>query len=95
MLRNYLATKQSYHILPHLWKIPVSRPAQANLPRRLFWSRAKPSIIRNSAMAIRYQAVKQSGPFEAAKVPLEKLADDEVMVKVKAIALNPLECKQL
>ncbi len=46
-------------------------------------------------MAMRYQAVAKGGPFEAATVPVEKPADDEVLIKVKAIALNPLECKQL
>ncbi|MCJ1469733.1 hypothetical protein MMC07_008374 [Pseudocyphellaria aurata] len=46
-------------------------------------------------MATRYQAVKQGGPFEIVSASKPELERNEVLVNIKAVALNPLDYKQL
>jgi NADPH:quinone reductase-like Zn-dependent oxidoreductase len=41
------------------------------------------------------QLVKQGGPFEIVQSPKPTPASDEVVVKLKAVALNPLDWKQM
>lgn len=47
------------------------------------------------SMASRYQAVKQGGPFELVRVPKADPAEGEIQIRMKAVALNPLDWKQL
>lgn len=42
-----------------------------------------------------YQAIRQGGPFELASVPIVKPKADEITVRLKAVALNPIDWKQL
>lgn len=46
-------------------------------------------------MATRYQAIRQGGPFEIVSASKPELERDEVLVSIKAVALNPLDHKQL
>lgn len=43
----------------------------------------------------RYQVIKQGGPFELVQVPRPVPQKDEVVIKVKAAALNPVDNKML
>lgn len=43
----------------------------------------------------RVHLVKQGGPFEIVKVIKPTTASDEVVVRLKAVALNPLDWKQM
>jgi NADPH:quinone reductase-like Zn-dependent oxidoreductase len=47
------------------------------------------------AMALRYQAVKQGGSFEVVPVEVPVPGAGEILIKLKAIALNPVDWKQL
>jgi NADPH:quinone reductase-like Zn-dependent oxidoreductase len=44
---------------------------------------------------IQVQLVKQGGPFEIVQSPKPIPASDEVVVKLRAVALNPLDWKQM
>lgn len=46
-------------------------------------------------MGSRYQAKQQGGPFEIVSASKPVPAADEVLIKVKAVALNPIDAKQL
>lgn len=39
--------------------------------------------------------MKQGGPFEVVKTPKPEPASDEVVVRLKVVALNPLDWKQM
>jgi formyltetrahydrofolate deformylase len=43
----------------------------------------------------RVQLVQPGGPFEIVKSPKPTPASDEVVVRLKAVALNPLDWKQM
>jgi len=43
----------------------------------------------------RVQLVQLGGPFEIVKSPKPAPASDEVVVRLKAVALNPLDWKQM
>jgi NADPH:quinone reductase-like Zn-dependent oxidoreductase len=47
------------------------------------------------AMASRYQAVKLGGPFETVQTEHPGPKADEVLIRLKAIGLNPIDWKQL
>jgi NADPH:quinone reductase-like Zn-dependent oxidoreductase len=44
---------------------------------------------------IQVQLVKQGGPFEIVQSPKPVPASNEVVVKLKAVALNPVDWKQM
>ncbi|KAL2691584.1 hypothetical protein Neosp_001973 [[Neocosmospora] mangrovei] len=44
---------------------------------------------------LQYQAVKQGGPFTLARVPKPKPEPTDVCIRIKAVALNPLDYKML
>ena len=46
-------------------------------------------------MGSRYQAVKKGGPFELVPASKPDVGKNEVLVKIKAVALNPIDWKQL
>jgi hypothetical protein len=46
-------------------------------------------------MGARYQAKAKGGPFEIVQVPKPTPEPDEVLIKLKAVALCPLDWKQL
>ena len=46
-------------------------------------------------LTTQYQATQQGGPFALVSTPLSAPGSDEVSFRMKAIALNPLEWKQL
>lgn len=46
-------------------------------------------------MGSRYQAVKKGGPLEVVPASTPDVERDEVLIKIKAVALNPLDWKQL
>ena len=52
-------------------------------------------MIKILKMGSRYQAKQQGGPFEIVSVSKPVPAADEVLIKVKAVALNPIDAKQL
>lgn len=58
-----------------------------------FKRRYSDHIILN--MVSRYQAKQQGGPFEIVSASKPAPAADEVLIKVKAVALNPIDAKQL
>ena len=45
--------------------------------------------------AVRYQAVKQGGPFETVPTAKPKPGENEVVVHVEAVGLNPIDYKRL
>ncbi len=46
-------------------------------------------------MPSRYQAIKIGGPFETAQIDRPVPGAGEVMIRLKAIGLNPIDWKQL
>lgn len=48
-----------------------------------------------AATSRQYQAVKQGGPFAFASIPKPTPGPNEVSVRIKAIGLNPVDCKRL
>ena len=46
-------------------------------------------------MPSQFQAKQQGGPLEVASVSKHVPAADEVLVRIKAVALNPIDAKQL
>jgi len=44
---------------------------------------------------LQYQATKQGGPFNLVPVQNAAPGEKEVSIRLKAIALNPVDCKQL
>ncbi|KAM0432841.1 hypothetical protein ACHAPT_004543 [Fusarium lateritium] len=48
-----------------------------------------------SSTMLQYQAVKQGGPFTLAKVPKPTPEPTDVCIRIKAVALNPLDHKML
>ena len=51
-----------------------------------------PSIM---ATSLQYQATKQGGPFSLVSVPKTVPGEKEVSIRLKAVALNPVDYKQL
>lgn len=48
-----------------------------------------------AATITQYQATKQGGPFALVSIPKANPEPNEVSIRLKAIALNLLDCKQL
>lgn len=46
-------------------------------------------------MGSQYLAKQQGGPFEIVSASKPVPAADEVLIKIKAVALNPIDAKQL
>lgn len=46
-------------------------------------------------MGSRYQAVKKGGPFKVVPASKPNLEKNELLIKIKAVALNPIDWKQL
>lgn len=44
---------------------------------------------------VRYQAVKQGGPLELVEEPRNEPEQDEIVIELKAVALNPADWKRL
>ena len=47
------------------------------------------------ATSLQYQATKQGGPFSLVSVPKTVPGEKEVSIRLKAVALNPVDYKQL
>ena len=47
------------------------------------------------ATATQYRAVQKGGPFTVASIPKPRPGPNEVSIRLKAIALNPLDWKRL
>ena len=48
-----------------------------------------------TATATQYQAVQKGGPFTVASIPKPSPGPNEVSIRLKAVALNPLDWKKL
>lgn len=57
------------------------------------WSRKSSGLAM--ATASRYQAVKQGGPFEIVPASKPQVEKGEVLINIKAVAVNPIDFKQL
>src|ERR1700753_3250617 len=47
------------------------------------------------ATVLQYQATKQGGPFRIVPVPKVAPGEKEISIRLKAVALNPVDYKQL
>ncbi len=53
-------------------------------------------ILRSSfIMASRYQAIRAGGPFETIQIERSVPGAGEVLIRLKAVALNPIDWVQL
>lgn len=52
-------------------------------------------LDREKKMPSQYQAKQQGGPLEVASVSKHVPAADEVLVRIEAVGLNPIDSKQL
>lgn len=48
-----------------------------------------------NATATQYQAIRRGGPFTVASIPKPKPGPNEVSIRLRAVALNPLDWKRL